>query len=150
VQMEGLLKSEAELQVRVAKLTIAVRCVVWFSEHTVMACNTNHFVIFGCVHTMVLLLYLCAERSCCEWIESSACRKTPDLLRGEDCTFGCSRACTHLRLLHITRVQETQQNLPATQRDAVSRKKTDADNEIEILNFEVRSTCVICAPIAAL
>ncbi len=36
------------------------------------------------------------------------------------------------------------------QRDAVSRKKREADNEIEVLNFEVRSTCVICAPIAAM
>ncbi len=59
-------------------------------------------------------------------------------------------ACTHLRLLNSTRVCATQQGLPAMQRDAASRKKTEADKEIEILNFEVRSTCVICAPTVAM
>ncbi len=33
-QMEGLLKSQAELQVRLTELTIAVRCIVWLSAHT--------------------------------------------------------------------------------------------------------------------
>ncbi len=36
------------------------------------------------------------------------------------------------------------------QRDAASRKKTDAENEIEILKFEVCSTFVICAPTVAM
>ena len=143
--MEGLLKSEAELQVRVTELTLAVRCVVWLSAHT---CNTDHLVIFCCVHTMASFLYLCAERSCCEWIESSACRQTPGLLRGEDCVLSSLGACPHLRLQYNTRVQATQH--PDMQRDAVSKKKTDADNEIEILNCEVRSTHVICAPIVAM
>ncbi len=42
-QMEGMLKSEAELQVRVTELTIAVRCVVWL---TALACNAHHCMIF--------------------------------------------------------------------------------------------------------
>lgn len=92
-------------------------------------------------------LFLRAERSCYGWIESSACRQTPGLLRGEDCVLCSLRACTHLRLLNSTRVKATQH--PAMQRDAISNKKTDADNEIEILNFEVCSTRVVCAPTVA-
>lgn len=95
---------------------------------------------------MAPFLCLCADRSCCEWIESSTCRQTPGLLRGEDCVL-CRRSA-HLRLLNSSRIQATQH--PSMQRDAVSRKKREADNEIEVLNFEVRSTCVICAPIAAM
>ena len=44
--MEGMLKSKAELQVRVTELTIAVRCVVWLSVHTALACNAHHCMVF--------------------------------------------------------------------------------------------------------
>ena len=49
----------------------------------------------------------------------------------------------------LYKIQVTEQSLLGMQRDAVSRKKTEADKEIEILNLEVCSTCVICAPTVA-